>query len=276
MRLFLKIVVYCVMFAFANQANLKRLSSNTGKQVFSNFINGQNFNNTRKIFLSQKTIQEPIKWSYYNILFDEMGDKTFISITLLFYQTKTAYLILTSILAKTIFIYVKIIIKEYSLFQFIPAEIFQVIGILIYNIIGFEILFKLMFGNNKEPQDNLKNKKNEDLEKTFYFYFEDFFKVFGVVFFSQISSFSTMQTLIRFNDVNVNILNASQIILCWNYLAINFASILLGALISVLIGFICFKKFSLEFNLIISAITFLLMGIDDAVKFFSVYNEWQI
>jgi hypothetical protein len=239
----------------------------------SSLINS-NKNPAKKIFESQIPIQEPIIWSIYNIIFDQIGDKTFISIILLYFQTKTSYLILTSILAKTIFIYIKFLINEFSLFQVIYPEVFQVIGLMIYYMIGLYILFKLMFGNNIASESNIKSKKKED--EDFYFYFEDFFRIFGIVFFTQISSFSIMQSFIRFTNADLRIANINQTVSSLNYLAINFASIIFAVIISNLIGFICFKKFSIEFNLIISAITFLLMGIDDTVKFFSVFNEWKI
>jgi len=283
MRLFLKIVVYCIILAFSAQSNLKRVSMQTEKQIFSKFIPTSNFNNTRKNFISLKPSLEPnLKWSYDTILFGEVGDKTFICIALLFYQTKTAYLILTSLLTKFLFIYFKILISQYNLFQFVPTEIFQICGILIYNISGFSILHKLMFGNLNKSKDNffLKHKKSEESEIKISFDFEYFFKVFGIVFVSQLAAYSMEYACLHPFGVSLGTAapdhDGIRIGLSWEYLGIKFASITVGILFASLIGFLTYKKFSLELNLIMSAITFLLLGIDNAVKFFSSYNEWQV
>lgn len=281
MRLFLKIVVYCVILALSAQSNLKRVSTQAGKQIFSNFIPNTNLNKTKKILLNPKQITEPnTKWSYNNILFSEVGDKTFICITLLFYQTKTAYLILTALLTKFLFVYLKILISQYCLFQFVPTEIFQVCGILIYNMSGFSILYKLMFGNLKEDKEHYfhNNKKNEESEKKISFDFEDLLKVFGIVFISQLAAYSMEYACLHPFGVSIGVGDHDGIMvgLSWDYLGRKFASISFGVLLAVIIGFGTYKKFSLELNLILSAITFLLLGIDNVVKFFSVYNEWQV
>lgn len=283
MRLFLRIVVYCILLALSSQTNLKRASTQPGKQIFSNFIPLTNLNKTKKFILNPKQTTEPtLKWSYKTILFGEVGDKTFICITLLFYQTKTAYLILTSLLTKFLFIYLKILISQYSFFQLVPTEIFQVCGILIYNISGFSILYKLMFGNLKESKDDffLKQHKTEESEKKFSFDFESFLKVFGIVFISQLAAYSMEYACLHPFGVSIGS-GASDhegimVGLSLEYFGIKFSSITFGVLIAALIGFGTYKKFSLELNLIMSAITFLLLGIDNAVKFFSVYNEWQV
>lgn len=281
MRLFLKIVVYCIMLALSAQSNLKRVSPQAGKQIFSSFLPYPYINKTRKIIPNQKQIPEPdIKWSYNNILFSEVGDKTFICITLLFYQTKTAYLILTALFTKFLFVYLKILISQYSLFQFVPTEIFQICGILIYNTSGFSILYKLMIGNFKEATDDFfdKQKKNEESEKKISFDLEDFLKVFGIVLISQLAQYSMEYACLHpFGVVTGGAdHDGIRVGLCWEYLGIKFAGISFGVLFSAIIGFGTYKKFSLELNLIMSAITFLLLGIDNAVKFFSVYNEWQV
>jgi len=279
MRLFLKIAVYCLILTFVYQSNLKRGSTQPMKQIWSNYITSSNFNTTKKILLNQKHFPEKdIELSYYNILFSEVGDKTFICITLLFYQTKIVYLIFTSLFSKFIFIYLKFIISEYNLFQTIPAEIFLVTAIMMYNIIGFYILFKLMFANiNENKEECSKVKKTEESEKNFIFEFEEFIKIFGIVIITQITQYSMIQnSKFPFGNFGLQSNEMFKINLTWNNLAINFASIIFGILFSVLIGSITYKKFSLEFNLFFSAITFLLLGIDDSVKFFSVFNEWRI
>ncbi len=270
MRLFLKIVVYCLILISTNSNNLKRVGILSGKQIYSNFMNVKFLNGTQKINTNQKTTDNlEVRWNYYKILFGEVGDKTFICITLLFYQTKTAYLILTALFTKIIFIYLRVLIVHYSLMQLIPTEIFQVFGIIIYNFSAFSILYKLMFVNLKEDRGDFKyNKHKEESEKRFLFDFESFIKTFGVVFISQLAAYSS-------NEANIQSLYIDKNLLTWKYLAINLSSIGFGILFSVIIGLLTSKKFSLEFNLIISAITFLLLGIDNAVKFFSVSNEWN-
>lgn len=270
MRLFLKIVVYCLILISMSSNNLKRVGKLSGKQIYSNFMKVKFFNATEKINTNLKTSENfDERWNYYKILFGEVGDKTFISITLLFYQTKTAYLILTALFTKIIFIYLRVLIAHYSLMQLIPTEIFQVFGIIIYNFSAFSILYKLMFVNLKEDRRDFKyNKHKDESEKIFLFDFEAFIKTFGVVFISQLAAYSS-------NEPNIQSFYIDKNILTWKYLAINFSSIFFGILFSVIIGFITFQRFSLEFNLIISAITFLLLGIDNAVKFFSIYNEWN-
>lgn len=280
MRLFLKIVVYCMILVLTVQINLKRLGNQTGKQIYSNFMQNQNANKPKNSFSNPKQNQEKnLKWSYSNLLFGEVGDKTFICITLLFYQTKTAYLIITSLLTKFLFVYLKILISEYNLFQFIPTEIFQVCGIFVYNIIGFSILYRLMFGNLKEAVDDylFKHKKNEEFEQKFSFDFENFFKVFGIVFVSQLAAYAMEFACWHpFGLFSGQDHDGIKVALSWDYLAIKFGSISFGILFAVLIGLFTYKRFSIELNLIMSAITFLLFGIDNAVKFFSVYNEWQV
>jgi putative Ca2+/H+ antiporter (TMEM165/GDT1 family) len=280
MRLFLKIVVYCIILALTVQSNLKRVNTQTRNQIFSNFTLNGVTNKPKKLILGSKQIVEPnLKWSYKNILIGEVGDKTFICITLLFFQTKTAYLMITSLLTKFLFIYLKILISQYTLFQFIPIEIFQVCGILIYNISGFAILYKLMFGNLKEAKDEyfIKHKNNEEYEKKFYFDIEDFVKIFGIVFVSQLAAFAMEYSCWHpFGISSSQDYDGTRVALSWEYLGIKFASISFGVLFAVIIGFLTYKKFSLELNLIMSAITFLLLGMDNAVKFFSVYNEWQV
>lgn len=279
MRLFLKIVVCCLILTFAYQSNLKRSTTQPRTQTWSNNLSGPNSNMTKNIIFNQKQIPErDIELSYYNILFSEVGDKTFICITLLFYQTKILYLIFTSLFAKFIFIYLKFIISEYNLFQIIPSEIFLVTAIMMYNLIGFFILIKLMFGNvNENNEECSKVKKTEESEKKFIFEFEEFIKVFGIVIITQITQYSMIQnSLFPFSTYGLENNEIFKINLTWNNLAINFASIIFSILFSVLIGSITYKKFSLEFNLFFSAITFLLLGIDDSVKFFSVFNEWRI
>jgi len=137
-----------------------------------------------------------------------------------------------------------------------------------------------MFGNLKETKDDEffnKQKKSDESEKKFSFDFENFLKVFGIVFISQIAVYSMEYACLYPFGIQNGAAGPDPIgvELSWEYLGIKFASISFAVLFAVIIGFGTYKKFSLELNLILSAITFLLLGIDNAVKFFSVYNEWQ-
>jgi hypothetical protein len=269
MRLFLKIVVYCIMLINTHSNNLKQTNTLSNQQIFSNIMEVNNLNKTKKFQTNIKEFKEKeLKLNIYALLFKEVNDKTFICITLLYFQTKTVYLILTALLTKLMIIYLKILIGQYSLLQTIPSELFQVLSIFIYNLSGFAILYKLMFVNLKENNSEFFKKKNEESDKIVLFDFQSIFKTFGVVFITQFAAYSI-------NETNFQNLNPDNIFFSWNFLTINILKILFGIFIAMIIGYISFKKFSLEFNLIISAITFLLLGVDDLVKFFSVYNEWQ-
>ena len=54
------------------------------------------------------------------------------------------------------------------------------------------------------------------------------------------------------------------------FLIMKLLAIVFSILLALFISFICDRKFCIEFNLIVSAITFFIMGIDESVKFFAI------
>ena len=129
-----------------------------------------------------------------------------------------------------------------------------------YNLMGFVILFKLMFMNLQ--QKDLENfSKNKD-EEIWYFDFDSFIKTFGIVFLSQLTSYST--------DHNLPLLNSFTFQIKNNFIMMKLLAIIFSIIFAFVISFIFRRKFCIEFNLIISAITFLIMGIDECVKFFCI------
>ena len=70
-----------------------------------------------------------------------------------------------------------------------------------YNLMGFVILFKLMFMNlHKNNLDCFSKNNNEEIIKRWYFDFNSFLITFAIVFISQLSGYST--------DHNLPLLNA--------------------------------------------------------------------
>lgn len=264
----LKSVVYCLIISSIYSSNLKNLkNTNTFKKqsIFSKFLDVNYPNKTSIIFGNPVTnkINPEKKITFSDILFKEIGDKTFISTILIYFEVNTYYIISITFLTKIFLVYLKWLITVCDINLVYHLEIFKAGCVLMYNLMGFLILFKLMFVNLKQKNlENLSKNKDEEIVKRWYFDFDSFIKSFGIVVLSQITGNSSDHNLPLLNDflfANTN-----------NFLIMKFLAITFSILLAFVISFIFKRKFCLEFNLIISAITFLIMGIDESVKFFAV------
>jgi len=270
---FLKNVVYFIIISsiFAsNLKNFKNTSTFKKQSIFSKFLEINYPNKTSNNLggnLEKNKINSEKEISFTEILFIEIWDKTFISTILIYFEVKTSYIISITFLTKIFLVYLKWLIEIYGLNLIYHLEIFKAGCFIMFYLIGFSILFKLMFVNLK--QKNLENfriskkiKDEESIVKISYFDFNSFIRTFGIVFLSQITGNSS--------DHNSPLLNEFLFINTNKFLMIKLLTIVLSILFAFLISFIFKRKFCIEFNLIISAITFLLMGIDESVKFFAV------
>lgn len=265
---FLRTVVYCLILTSAYSSNLKNIKNTSTfkkQSIFSKFLD-VNYPNKTAIYFNNldnnKNYSEK-KISFTEILFKEIGDKTFISTILIYFEVKTSYIISITFLTKIFLVYMKWLITICDLNLIYHLEIFKAGCVIMYNLMGFLILFKLMFVNLKQKNlENFSKNKEEEMTKNWYFDFDSFIKTFGIVFLSQITGNST--------DHNLPLLNEFMFSNTNQFLGMKLLAIMFSIILAFVISFIFKRKFCIEFNLIVSAITFLIMGIDESVKFFAV------
>jgi len=110
-----------------------------------------------------------------------------------------------------------------------------------------------MIFNNSES--SYKKIDTEDLQQNFKF--QEKLKLIFIIMFSFFSSF------------NIDNANEREMLpLTLRKFFTNLTSVLIGLVAAVAIGHAIYKKFSKEFTMIVTSITFLLMSIDGAVKVF--------
>ena len=260
MLILLKIAVCCLMIFSSNSSNLKNLSSFKKESIFSRIIPYNSSINLKEL----KTNENSENDLFLHILFQEIFNKTSLSIIFLFFEIKPSYIFSMSIISKIFIIYLKWIITVYDIQIKMTIELIKVISIVLYYTMGFVILFKLMFNLKKIRNENFSiNKQDENYISWYFDYnFDSFLKILSVVFISQFASFST--------NKNNHLLNSFYFKFEKTFIILKIISIIFSITFGFILSLIFKKKFCFEFNLILSAITFLLMGIDENITFFSI------
>jgi len=258
MKLIIKTFVFLIALIIINATNLKLYRNLDAKNTYFS-----DFEEDRSKLLINKFFSIPKSSNNSNFeildLFQDIGDKTFICVILLYFNSSASYLFFSTLIMKIVFLNTKHFLyesffTEFFLFKVLfPIKIFQFIGVLFYQICGYSILFKMIFNNN---ETSFKKIETEDLKECFIL--QEKIKLLFIILFSFFSSF------------NIENLNERQMIsMTFNNFINNFSSVFISILIAFLIAHAIFKKFSKEFTMIITSITFLLLSIDGAVKVFA-------
>lgn len=207
--------------------------------------------------ITDNTQKTNSNFEIFNLLQD-IGDKTFICVILLYFNSSGIFLFLNALMMKIIYINSKhylyeSIVSEYFFFKvFFPVKIFQFLGVLFYQLCGYSILFKMIFTNIDK---SFKKIESEDLKENFTF--PEKIKSYCILLFSLFSSF------------NLDDSQKQNYSFGFNKFLISTTSVIISLIIAIGIAHSIFKKFSKEFTLIITSITFLLLSIDGAVKVFT-------
>ncbi len=257
MKLIIKAFVFLCVLIIVYTTNLKLYKNLDSKNTyFTDFEEDRSKLLLHKFFSIQKNTNLTFEISD---LLQDIGDKTFICVILLYFNSSAIYLFLTSFVLKMIHLHIKdylyeSFISEIFLFKVIfPIKIFQFLGVIFYQLCGYSIIFKIIFSNT---DTTYKKTETEDLKHNFNFH--EKLKLIFIILFSFFSSFNT------------NIPNDRDLLpFTINKFFINFVNVLLSIGIAILIGHGIYKKFSKEFSMVISSITFLLLSIDGAVKIFA-------
>jgi len=183
-----------------------------------------------------------------------------VSIILLYFQSSPYMLFTVSSTIKIIISYLNIFI-DLKLDDILPANIFQITGMTIYIIFSLSILYNLMFDQINPLESKTKKKQNET-------------EISNIIHKLSRLNLKDIDAMMRIAGILLISINQEQkAILTDNDRWLNFGFDVIGDILSVIfamiIGYILSIKFTLNSNLLFSSITFLLMGIDIAVKFFS-------
>lgn len=257
MKLITKTFVFLCALVLATTTNLKLYRNLDAKNTyFTDFEEDRSKLLINKFFSIPKSQNTTL--NFLN-LFQDIGDKTFICVILLYFNSSAAYLFISTLVMKIIYLSTKhyifeSFISEFYLFKVIfPVKIFQFLGVVFYQICGYAILFKMIF--TKTDSTAYKKTETEDIQQNFNF--QEKLKLIFIILFSFFSSF------------NIESANEREMLpLTLSKFFTNLASVLIGLALALGIGHAIFTKFSKEFTLIITSITFLLMSIDGAVKVF--------
>jgi putative Ca2+/H+ antiporter (TMEM165/GDT1 family) len=218
----------------------------------------------------------------YYILISGIGGKSFICVLLLFFTTNPYTLFFTSAITKILLIYMKRPITM-NIVYFFPLEMFKIIAIIMYNLFGFCTLYNLMFCDfSKEKLILYKKNKNKfhntDIQYTNIFrqFFNNIFneidsisKILGLISISELIEYNTGSSINFISNSNLDpMLNPMGGNSLLNF-TLNSISTILSFSCAIFISFLFSKKFNLECNLLLTSITFLLLGIDISIKCFS-------
>ena len=219
--------------------------------------------------------QNRIKGFDYTYFLKDIGDNGFICIILLYFQSSPLLLFLFSQLIKLFLIYINLATKT-TIFDIVPQEYFQIFAFVFYNLAGISILCSLMIGDlNKRNENNNEIFSKERRGIDYKFKISNSFKLFqdfetlnniltiGIVIISQIKYTSIPFAL--YSESILSIINNNFLY----QFGIELISNLISVSIALLIGHILYKKISLETNLFAVSISFLILGIGIAVRFFS-------
>ncbi len=172
----------------------------------------------------------------------------------------------------------KLALSYYDTFAFcklsdiFPKEVFQIIGVASYFLFACNIIYNLMFYEGKFESIDLKpQKKSEDRESMKFIFnlktinmdlLKAIVKISGLIIVSHI-----------LDEQNSNIYGIESVIeLRYNKMMIfcfDAISNLLSIIAAMLTGYFLSKQMDVNANLIFSSITFLLMGTDVSLKYFS-------
>jgi len=153
---------------------------------------------------------------------------------------------------KNIFLADNFISDNYLLKIIFPIKIFQFLGVIFYQLIGYSILFKLVF----RTSENFKNQNMENIDEKFTS--QEKLRMIFIILFSFFSSFNINEPKTEethnFTPYKF-ILNIIQALICLT--------------LAFFIGNFVHKRVSKDSTLIFTSITFLLLSVDGAIKLFS-------
>jgi hypothetical protein len=160
----------------------------------------------------------------------------------------------------------------YKLSDIIPIEVFQLIGIAAYLLFAFNTIYNLMFFEGKFNSNDFKPKKKSEDGERIKFILN--LKTINMTLMQALVKISGLIIVSHILDGHNSDLDGLQAVLeLRNNKMIKFGIDALANLLSIiaamLTGYFLSNQMNLNANLIFSSITFLLMGTDIFLKYFS-------
>ncbi len=190
--------------------------------------------------------------------FKYFGDKTFLCVTLLFFQSKTLILLSVTLLIQIMMSY-SLIFLNFIITDLIPLEVFQLGGIWAYFLSGATILYFLMFEKEKCYNDKISESVSE-MSKISLVELKSVIRILGIVTISR-----TLDGFIFPPFVGKN----TEWPILWIYLGKETSAFIIATLLAMLIGlFLSFMK--IHNNLFIASVTYLLLGMNIGLNYLMI------
>lgn len=199
----------------------------------------------------------------YSKLFVYIGNKSFFCIILLYFQYSPYILFIGCFGVNAMVSYYYNFIS-WKIFDVLPEEVFQIVGMTVYLLIAVSIIYNLMFYEDELlMRDKVKTKRKQNevdfinrIKKFSLKDVESLLRIIGII-------------LISVHDDSPFPLKNTLSIGKLTCFSIDILANLISTLVAMLCGFSLSVKFSINCNLFFASITFLIMGVDIAIKFFS-------
>jgi hypothetical protein len=193
--------------------------------------------------------------------FKYLGDKTFLCIILLFFQSKPIILVAVTMFIQILMAYLQIFLN-FIITDLIPIELFQLAGLWAYFLSGATILYELMFEDaksiNEKIQDSLPDINLGELKSII--------RILGIITISRILdgyTGSSGYTSLSFLKEN------AEWHFIWIYLGKETSAFIIACVFAILIGFfLAFMK--RNNNLFIASVTYLLLGMNISLNYLMI------